>query len=188
MSGKDITKYGGAMPPSDLEARLAALRKDVVLGEERTIRLGCAKTNDTYIAVFKRKAEGELFTVAEIRNEPPPKPQGGVFGAFRVREEAAPEPQRFNWSEFDFAEDCPGCGDGSGQTRCDSCGRQMCGGNARHVGGKKKFFCHPSCGASFFTRAATSVSADTCSNPALPAPERPKMLSAPRLRLSGPRK
>lgn len=90
MSGKDMTKYGGAMPPSDLEARLAALRKDVVLGEERTIRLGCTKTNDTYIAVFKRKAEGELFTVAEIRKEPPPKPQGGVFGAFRVREQAAP--------------------------------------------------------------------------------------------------
>ncbi|MGE0061418.1 MAG: hypothetical protein AB7T86_04995 [Xanthobacteraceae bacterium] len=186
MSKKEIMERGAGVP-SGLEARLAALRRDVIASEERAIRLGCAKTNETYIARFKRKAEGEFFTVTEIAKEEPPKPQGGIFGVMRAQE-AVPESQRFNWDEFDFDEACPGCGIHSGLTNCANCGRQMCRANARDVGGRRKFFCHPSCGASFFTTPATSVSADTCSKPALPSPEKCKALEAPRLRLSGPRK
>ena len=195
MSDKKIMKQGdgAALSATDeIEARLARLRLAAVENEERVIRYGCASTNGTYLVRFRRKAAGERFSIVAVEKIAPPGSGANLFGG--LFKKAAPEAQTYSWDDFDTDDLlCPYCGSDDGSTRCRSCDREMCGSGRRTMpGGKRKFFCHESCGASFYTEPARSVSARKggCGD------ERPQIndsksagaLSPPHLRITGPRK
>lgn len=194
MSDKKVLKQGNsALTAADeIEARLAQLRLAAVANEERVIRYGCASTNGTYLVRFRRKAAGERFSIAAVEKVAARDSGTGLFGG--LFKKAAPEAQTYSWDEFNTDDLlCPYCGSDDGSTRCHNCNRQMCGSGRRTMpGGKSKFFCHESCGASFYTERARRVSArkDNCGDEMqmLDAPKSAGALQPPPPRLVAPRK
>lgn len=188
MSNKDLMKSGGTteVAADDIERRLAQMREQAVLNEERVIRGGCAATGGTYLVRFRRKAPGARFSVAAIEkvtaSQAESRPVGGLF------KRTAPEPESFSWKEFDTrAWECPYCGAEGSITHCDKCHRQVCSAGFRVLpNGRELFECHVSCGARFYTANADNVTAGSGKGGAKESAA-PK-LAAPALRLSGPRR
>lgn len=191
----DLTKNGSNAPGvtegDDIEQRLLQMRQAAVLNEERVIRYGCAATGGTYLVRYRRKAADERFSVAAVEKVAASDKGSGLFGG--LFKKAAPQAQPYSWDEFDTDDLlCPYCGNDGGSTHCGDCDRQMCGSGRRTMpGGKRKYFCHESCGASFYTETAKEVRADRGGNSGaaskLPAPAAKQALASPALRLGGPR-
>lgn len=187
MSKNDLTKSGGTpavTDDDDIEQRLARMREQVLLSDERVIRGGCAATGGTYLVRFRRRVPGGRFAVAAIEKVSAPKAESHRSGGLFKRK--GPEPQSFAWKEFDTSDwQCPYCGAEGSITHCDKCRRQVCSARFSVLpNGRELFECHESCGARFYTARANEVAAGNEKGGGLALPQ----LFAPALRLSGPRR
>lgn len=131
---------------AELAQRLAEMRGEAKLAEQRVITYVCAKSGGRFFARFARDTPGGKFTIKAIEKGAPEQPGGFLGGLFRKTEPAV---QPYTAKEFDRTGwHCPYCDARGGSVYCDECGENVCRGRTRRQpNGEELFVCHEDCGA-----------------------------------------
>jgi hypothetical protein len=174
----------------ELAQRLAQMRGEVAMAEQRIITYVCAKTGGRFFARFGRDTPKGKFTIKAIEKGAPGK-SGGLPGGLFSR--SAPAAQAYAAKEFDRTGwHCPYCDVRGGSIYCDECGENVCAGRTRRQpSGEELFVCHDGCGATgglVSTDKIRGSSGATCADAR--ALESPARLALPEItrKLEGPKK